>query len=105
MNLHCHEFFVWQVGCDIIFQVLQMVVVAGWQEAATEASLEMSHQETQQERKQQVWGGGMESLDQQGSRYFRLQASIFLKPKDFFVGGSRLFCERIGKLCVCVLML
>jgi hypothetical protein len=62
-----------------------MVVVAGWQEAATEVSLRMPNEELQCERKQQMWGGGTEKSNQRGSRYLRLQVSLFLKW--FFEGG------------------
>jgi hypothetical protein len=69
--------------------------IAEWQEASTEASSDI-YQGTQHEKKQQVWCGGMERSNQQESRYFRLQKSLFLNLE---LRGAILFYEEL-KTCV-----
>jgi hypothetical protein len=94
-------FFILWLRLGLYFQALLMVV-AGWQEAATEVSLEVSHKEPQCEWKQQMWGGDSETSNQQGSRYFRLQTSVFLKWRFCWrmgvdLDGTHLFIERTEK--------
>lgn len=76
-----------------------MVVAAGWREASTEVSMEMSHEEVEFKRKQQMWDRGTEKSNQRCPRYLRLQF-LYSKNEDLVVnlddlGGTNLFMKGL----------